>query len=140
MNLRRRRIGDELPEHPLPEGRYLDARLQLLDRQLLDPDDHPVGIVDDLELSGLDADEPIPTDTPPPRVSGILSGNGLATRILGGAPPPTRLQVIPWRLVSEIDTVVRLHDTDTPFDALWVEHWLRDHVIARIPGGRHADQ
>ena len=40
------------PDAPRPRGRLLDARLHLLDRQLLDDDgSRPVGIVDDLELS-----------------------------------------------------------------------------------------
>jgi hypothetical protein len=62
----------------------------------------------------------------------------VATRILGGQPPASRLQTIPWRLVAAIGIVVRLRQTEMSFDALWVEHWLRDHVVARIPGGRHA--
>lgn len=130
---RRSSTSADLPDPPLQPGRYLDARLHLLDRQLLDSDDNPVGIVDDLELSD-------PEQTAPPRVKGIMSGNGLVTRVLGGQPPPTRLQVLPWRLVSDIGTVIRLRHTDTPFDALWVEHWFRDHIIAHIPGGRHESQ
>jgi hypothetical protein len=138
MTLRRRLSREILPAPALQPGRYLDARLHLLDRQLLDPDDNPVGIVDDLDLP--DVEDPIARSSAPPRVTGVMSGHGLATRILGGQPPPSRLQTIDWRLVSDIGTVIRLHHTDTPFDALWVEHWLRDHVIARIPGGHHENE
>ena len=116
----------------------LDARLHLLDRQLLDHDDAPVGIVDDLELTDFPVDEDIPAGTQAPRVTGLLSGHVLATRILGGAPPRSRLQEIPWDLVHSVDAVVRLKPTDMPFDVDWVERWLRERIIKHIPGGQHA--
>ena len=119
-------------------GRVLDARLHLLDRQLLDHRDAPVGIVDDLELSGIEFDRDISADTPAPRVTGLLSGHILATRIFGGVPPRSRLQEIPWQLVASVGVVVKLTATDMPFDVQWVERWLRDHVVSRLPGGRHA--
>jgi sporulation protein YlmC with PRC-barrel domain len=121
------------PPLPAPAGTHLiDARLHLLDRQLLDDDGHPVGIVDDLDL------EQSPDG--PPRVAEILSGQIVATRILGGRVSRDRLQSLPWRLVRSVGTVVTLLPTDTPFDSQWVERWLRERVIGRIPGGRHAAQ
>ncbi len=116
----------------------LDARLHLLDRQLLDDDGDPVAIVDDLELEGVEVDEDIPPGTPAPRVTALLSGHVVATRIFGGSPPPSRLQPIPWKLLASIGTTVQLLPTDMQFDVQWMERWLRDHVVARIPGGRHA--
>ena len=130
--------NNTFPEAPGPDGRLLDARLHLLDRQLLDDDGEPVGIVDDLELDGVTVGATIPRDAPPPVIGGILTGKALATRILGGQPPRSRLQPLSWLLVAKVGTVVRLRPTDQPVDAPWVERWLRDHVIARIPGGRHA--
>ncbi|MGV0800898.1 hypothetical protein ABQF26_28290, partial [Mycolicibacterium elephantis] len=59
-------------------ARALDARLQLLDRQLVDDDDDPIGIVDDLELTGLDLDQDIPQGSEPPRVTALLSGKVVA--------------------------------------------------------------
>ena len=129
--------NNTFPDAPRPRGRLLDARLHLLDRQLLDDRGVPVGIVDDLELSA-DAFGDIAAGVRSPRLVGLVSGHVTATRIFGGKPPPSQLQMIPWRLVAAIGTVERLHQTETSFDALWVEHWLRDHVVARIPGGRHA--
>ena len=76
----------------------------------------------------------------PPGSSGILTGQVLATRIFGGQPPRARMQPLPWRLVAKLGTVVQLRPTDQPIDGLWLEHWLRDHLIGRIPGGRHAAQ
>lgn len=119
---------DTLPEAPRRAGLLLDARLHLLDRQLLDADDAPVGIVDDLEI-----------DTADGRVTAILTGQVLLTRIFGGQPPRSRLQGIPWRLVRSVGTVVHLDHAES-LDNLWVERWLRDHIIARIPGGRRAAQ
>ena len=62
----------------------------------------------------------------------------LATRIFGGAPPRSRLQEIPWKLVSSVGVTVRLRPTDMSFDVRWMERWLRDYIVAHIPGGRHA--
>jgi hypothetical protein len=131
--------ANEFPDAPPPRARLLDARLHLLDRQLLDDDGAPVGIVDDVELSGIEFGG-VTAGSRPPRVAGLVCGHVLATRIFGGKPPQSRLQTIPWRLVAAIATVIQLQPTDMAFDALWVEHWLRDHVIAHIPGGRHAAQ
>jgi hypothetical protein len=127
----------DLPDKP-HRGRLLDARLHLLDRQLLDHNDDPVGIVDDLELSGIELDSDIAAGADAPQVTGLLSGKVVATRIFGGAPPRSLLQNIPWELVGSVDAVVKLEPTDMAFDVNWVERWLRDHVIKHIPGGRHA--
>ncbi|MFV8053418.1 hypothetical protein [Mycobacterium sp. 48b] len=116
----------------------LDARLHLLDRQLLDHDGDPVGIVDDLEIDGVELDHDIEPGSPPPHVTTVLSGQVVTTRILGGAPPRSLLHEIPWELVASIGITLRLTPTETRFDANWVERWLRDHIVARIPGGRHA--
>jgi hypothetical protein len=116
----------------------LDARLHMLDRQLLDDDDAPVGIVDDLELTDFPVDKDIPAGTQAPRVTGLLSGKVVATRIFGGAPPRSRLEEIPWNLVDSVGIVIKLKPTDMSFDIGWVERWLRDRIIKHIPGGRHA--
>ena len=123
---------------PGTPARLLDARLHLLDRQLLDESGEPVGIVDDLDLDGVEAGVDITRGTPAPRVSGVLTGQVLATRIFGGQPPRSKLQPLPWELVAKVGTVVQLRHTDQSVDGLWLEHWLRDHVIGRIPGGRRA--
>ena len=78
------RSDDDFPDAPKPTGRLLDARLHLLDRQLLDHSGEPVGIVDDLDLDGITVGGDIARGTPAPRISGILTGQVLATRIFGG--------------------------------------------------------
>jgi hypothetical protein len=134
------RTADQLPDAPRPTGHLLDARLHLLDRQVLDADGEPVGITDDLDLAGVSLGEEVAEGTSPPSVSGILTGQVLATRIFGGRPPRAKLQPLPWRLVAKVGTVVQLKRTEHVVDGLWLEHWLRDHVIGRIPGGRRATE
>jgi hypothetical protein len=131
---------NEFPDAPKPSGRLLDARLHLLDRQLLDDSGEPVGIVDDLELDHITIGADIPPGSRTPTVDGLLTAQVVGTRIFGGRPPRRRLQPLPWRLVAKVGAVVRLRPTDQPFDGLWLEHWLRDHVIRRIPGGRRAGE
>ena len=81
-------------------GQLVDARLHLLDRQLLDDEDSPAGIVDDLVLSGVELDKDIPEGTEAPQLTSLLSGHVVATRIFGGGPPRSRLQGIPRSLVD----------------------------------------
>lgn len=127
------------PLHPAPQvaGRILDAQLHLLDRQVLDHDGVPVTTVDDLELSGPAVDQEIAPGTPAPVITALLTGPVLGTRIFGGRPPSSRLIRIPWKDVAEVDVVLRLGVSGEPLDASWVERWVRDKIIARIPGGRH---
>lgn len=129
-----------MSELPAKAGRVhlLDARLHLLDRQLLDHDDAPIGIVDDLELTDIEVDTDISAGAEAPQVTGLLAGQVLATRIFGGDPPRSHLQEIPWRLVDNVGVVVKLKPTDMSFDVDWVERWLCDRVVKHIPGGRHA--
>jgi hypothetical protein len=130
-------MSDQLPAKR-HRGRLVDARLHLLDRQLLNDDDDPVGIVDDLEVSGVEMGQDVAGGSQAPQVTALLSGRVIATRILGGAPPRSLLQEIPWKLVAAVGIVVKLKKTDVAFDVNWMEQWLRDHIIRHIPGGGHA--
>lgn len=124
-----------------PTGRRLvDARLHLLDRQVLDVDGVPVSTVDDLELTGADFPGRIPTGTEAPVISAVLSGAVLATRIFGGKLPRSELMKIDWQHVTGVDTVLTLDVRADSLDVSWVERWIRDHIIARIPGGKHDPQ
>ena len=117
--------------------RYLDAHLHLLDRQVLDVHGVPIAVVDDLELSESPAGQEIPPDTPPPVITALLSGPALATRIFGGRPPESRMLRTPWVAIREIGVVIKLSVGRDTQDLFWTERWVRDHVIGRIPGGRH---
>jgi hypothetical protein len=120
--------------------RWLDAQLHLLDRQILDVYGVPVAVVDDLELSQVPVGEEIPIGTPPPVITALLSGAALATRIFGGRPPESRMQRTPWVAVVEVGVVIKLGVGRDTRDLAWTEQWVRDHIIGRIPGGRHVPE
>lgn len=125
-----------LPPDERPHGLVLDARLHLLDRQVLDVDGVPVCTVDDLEVHGVDgSDRPDGTQTAV--VTSLLSGAVLATRVFGGRPPSSRWHRIRWSHVADVGTTVALGVRGDTLDVTWTERWVRDRVIGRLPGGRH---
>ena len=129
-----------------PAGRVIDAALELLDRQIVDVDGAAAGKVDDLELT-----------THPDGallVTAILSGPGaLAPRLqgrLGEAwagvfvrlhpaeePEPVRIS---FGVVANLGPQLRLSISRHHLDGNRFEHWVRDHIISRIPGAGHAPQ
>ncbi len=132
------------PQHPLgwyqdPDGRAVDARLHLLDRQMLDRDDVPISTVDDIEIAGVELGEAVDHDRAP-TVAAVLVGAAVLPRVFGGSMPRSRWDRIEWRLVRRLDTVLRVDAAADELDATWLERWIRDRVIARIPGGRHAPE
>ena len=124
-------------------GRHLDAALNLLDRQIIDPDGRLFGNVDDLELTERDDGRLV--------VTALLTGPGVLGPRLGGRlghwtvavwqrlrvdtdPEPGRIDSAD---VSRIDSAVHLSvRPDGPgFDGL--ERWVDEHLISRIPGATH---
>ncbi|MDR7381489.1 hypothetical protein [Promicromonospora iranensis] len=141
--MRRTRTGPrDVSREPEPRqpGRVLDARLHLLDRQVLDVDGMPVCTLDDLELEAVDGrsavDERIDGSVPVV-ITDLLTGPVLGTRVFGGRPPASRWHRLPWAHVVDIGTAVRLSVRSGDLDATWLERWTRDHIIGRIPGGNH---
>ncbi|MBO0609001.1 hypothetical protein [Myceligenerans salitolerans] len=143
MSVRRaEKARSAVPEPPQP-GRVLDARLHLLDRQVLDVDGVPVCTLDDLELDDVAA-EPATraagggtaVGDGPVVIRALLSGPVLGTRMFGGRPPGSRWHRLPWRDVTDIGTAVRLGVPGARLDVTWLERWARNHVVGRIPGGR----
>lgn len=133
-----------------PTGvRVVDARLHLLSRQVLDVDGEPVTTVDDLELvASPAADDAAPDRSPddgprdavpgePAEVGAVLTGPVLVTRLLGGRPPASRWERVPWSDVGHVGTALELTVRADSLDLHWTEDWLREHVVGRIPGGRH---
>jgi hypothetical protein len=119
------------------QRQWLDAQLHLLDRQVLDVAGVPIAVVDDLELADIPVGEDLPVGTPPPVITALLSGPVLGTRIFGGRPPESRLHRTHWTAVSDVGVVISLAIRGETTDLTWTERWVRDHVISRIPGGRH---
>ncbi|MFT4109394.1 hypothetical protein [Propionicimonas sp.] len=117
-------------------GRLLDARLSLLDRQVLDVDGVPVGVVDDLELDDIPPGV-IDQAQPAPSVRAMLHGGVVLERLFGGRRPRAHFERIDWDTVGEIGPAIRLAAPASLVPTSWLEDWLRDNLIARIPGGRH---
>ena len=145
-----------IPE-PQQPGRVLDARLHLLDRQVLDVEGMPVCTLDDLELDVVAGSrpDPGPARNPGPAqgqgsgenlpvdgsvhvvITELLTGPVLGTRVFGGRPPVSRWHRLPWSHVTDISSAVHLGVSGSRFDATWLERWVRNHIIGRIPGGNH---
>lgn len=121
----------------------IDAAQRLWDIQVVDADDHPVGKVDDLELTVTD-------DGEPPYVSAVLCGPLAFGPRLGGRlghwwtrtgevfqpserPEPVRID---FGLVDvgKVNLRVAVPDPDV-VGSRRLELWLREHLIGRIPGG-----
>ncbi len=125
--------------HPAPTpigGRLIDARLSLLDRQVLDVDGDPVGVVDDLELDDID-DRVIEPATAPPGVRNLVHGPILLNRIFGQRRPLGHLTRVGWDTLARIDSALHLAVPASCLEVGWLEAWLAANVIGRIPGGRH---
>lgn len=111
----------------------------LLDRQIVDSDGIPVGKVDDVEFTV--------DDDGRPRVSALLTGQQALGARVGGTlgrwitAVAARLDIerrgprrVPYRLVSEVDSAVRLRVRRELLAEPPLEAWLNTHLIGRIPG------
>ena len=125
------------PPDPGAQHPMLDARLHLLDRQVIDVDGEPVTAVDDVELSDPPDPQHLSPGDPAPAVTGLLSGVTLGTRIFGGRSPRSRLHSIEWSAVSDVGVTIDLRIRAAQLEIGWTERWVRDRIIAKIPGGRH---
>jgi sporulation protein YlmC with PRC-barrel domain len=122
----------------------LDAALQLLDRQIVDCEQQPVAKVDDVELR-------VPDDGGPPIVTSLLCGPAAFGPRIGGrlgtwvvsahrriayerGGKPVR---IPFEVVKSIESAVELTINRDASGALTLDHWVRDHIVSRLPGAFH---
>lgn len=120
--------------------RRMDVRLHLLDRQMCDVEGRTIGVVDDVELSDVPFDEPLDPAAAVPTITNLLTGPVLGTRIFGGRPPESRWHRIAWEDVTNVDVAVDVGVDGEELSLMWVERWMRDHIVARIPGGRDDPQ
>ena len=127
-----------------PDPCYVD--FHLLDRQIMDSQGLMVGNVDDLEL--------VPAGDGRLRVAALLVGQRVLGDRIGGRlgtwmsalarrlapdrdPPPIR---IPYDLVDEVGSEITLRTRRELLVEPPLETWLREHLIARIPGAGHESQ
>ncbi|HEX6434735.1 MAG TPA: hypothetical protein VFZ87_10855 [Gemmatimonadales bacterium] len=110
---------------------------QILDQQLVDRNDLDIGTVDDIVLELREGE--------PPRIAALLTGGHiLASRLhpaierlmkwmtRGWGPRNREPLRIPWSKVMKIGIDVKV---DIAADeAMPWEHWVREHIIRRIPG------
>ena len=131
-------MSNQYPDDPDAAGQPMfEARLHLMDRQMIDINRVPVAAVDDVEFDDPSTDGPLPRDEPAPELTALVTGLSLGTRIFGGRPPLHRLHRISWDDVYQVGVAIRLTVPGDRLDATWTERWVRDRIIARIPGGRH---
>jgi sporulation protein YlmC with PRC-barrel domain len=111
----------------------------LLDQQVVDRKDEQMGKLDGITLQLREGK--------PPRVSQLVIGGGTAARRVhrGWAvrllrwrrrwgPAGDEPLVVPWSRVMKIGIDVKLDLDAEGTSALAWEHWVRDHIIGRIPG------
>jgi sporulation protein YlmC with PRC-barrel domain len=123
-----------------PTGRTIDGYLELLDRQILDNDGRMIGKVDDVELEQRDDGRIYVTALlSGPGALGPRLGGGLGTIVtsswsrLSGRSEPARVD---WSLVASVETAIRLAVGRTTVALDGFETWMRDRVIAAIPGSK----
>jgi sporulation protein YlmC with PRC-barrel domain len=107
----------------------IDATIDLIDRTALDQDGLPLSAVDDVEVD---------FDVDPPRITSLVLASGLVTRLLWSHPARRRLYRVPWQQVSDLGAAVQLDVDRNDTDIAWLERWLRETLVGRIPGGRRA--
>lgn len=135
-------VESAVPTGPFPKDsaepkRGLDAGVHLLDRQILDCNLMPVATVSDIELEGVAVNTDIDPRRPAPTIAALLDGPILRTRIFGGRPPDSELQGVRWTDVTHVGSAITIRVPGEQLDITWRERWIRDRIIARIPGGRH---
>lgn len=111
----------------------------LLDQQVIDRNDQLMGKVDGVIVELREAK--------PPRVAALVIGGGTSARRLhpGWArwllrwrrrwgPSGDQPLEIPWSKVRRIGVDVKVDVEAERTSAMAWEHWVRDHIIGRIPG------
>ena len=126
---------------------HQSLRFTLLDQQIIDAEDRPVGRVDDVLL------EPPPGGGPPELVAVLTGAQALGERLGGvtgrlmasvaarlrGGERHTDPVAVPARLIGDSSDLVKLTVPvrDLP-DVMGWERWLAYHVVEGLPGAGDA--
>lgn len=127
----------------MPSGRRLDLHLQLLDRQVQDPDGRLICKIDDLELELDETGRPYVTAIlVGPRALGPRLGGRLGrwvAAIAGRLTTPDQLEIprIDFAQVTDIGSAITIARTAEELAVAPLEDWVDRYIIARIPGSRH---
>jgi len=102
----------------------------ILDKQIVDAKKLNLGKVDGIVL--------VLRKDKPPRVAAIEVGTGAALRRFGKWAERFNLSRyrIPWSKVKKVDISVELDFDASDSPPLSWEHWIRDHIILKVPFGR----
>jgi sporulation protein YlmC with PRC-barrel domain len=107
----------------------------IMDQQVVDADGRLMGKVDGVVLELLPGGEA--------RVAGIVIGGtsllwrihrGLARWVEGKLGGEGRITYVPWSKVRKIGVDIKVNVEAPGTPAFRWEHWVRDHLIGRIPG------
>jgi sporulation protein YlmC with PRC-barrel domain len=113
----------------------------VLDKKLIDSDGCEIGRVDGISIE-------LPSNGQPRLVTLDIGGEILAARVAHWLVAPTRWIAehlgprrksvirIEWNHVERMGRDLHLDLKADDTEALAWEHWLADHFIARIPGGK----
>ena len=122
----------------------MDIIRDVLDNQLVDRNQHPMGKVDGIVMELRDGEPPklayieVGVTTLAKRINPRLAGWVAAIARTWGAKQSEPFR-IPWSKVRDIgiDVEVDIEAQETP--ALAYEKWLSDRIITRIPGANHGE-
>lgn len=101
----------------------------ILDKQIVDSKQLKLGKVDGIVL--------VLRKDKPPRIAAIEVGTGVALRRFAKWTERFNLSRyrIPWSKVKELDINVELDFDACESPPMKVEHWIRDHIVEKVPFG-----
>jgi hypothetical protein len=126
-----------------PRGRVFDLNLHLLDRQVVDREGQFVCKVDDLELErGADGAVYVSKILIGPRALGPRLGGsiGVWVRSIAERLSTGPIPAVDFAVVEDIGSAVKLSASRDDLAVEPLEEWVRDHIVARVPGSRHASE
>lgn len=125
-------------------GRHRSVRFTLLDDQVIDAEDRPVGRVDDVEIELDESGAPhlvallVGQQALGERLGGTFGRTvaAIAGRLRESSDEPAR---VPFELVAGIDPLVRLNRALRDLAGIaGLERWLAHHVVRWVPGAGDA--